>query len=495
MVDTANTIWRDFVTDGVPASGAKQPEKVKIREWGTDKEGRLAALEVATNAGATNAAFLDPEASARGGLKSLLGRGIYLGDDAQIVLGQEHLAAWYKALSDKRASFLAGATPTVPYAFLLGDSKVAGTGTTAGQLDALLDYAAKRSGHGYADFGRFGYGGEDSVDMDTTHLATLMAHGNFPNTNLAILNFGTNERVTTARTLAQTDAAMRSIIAKLWNTGAGGRSTDDLAIMIMGQTAANNETAGYYQNDDLMRELNTLYRDIARDTGCCFVDCYSLFRQPHAKAGWMDVSVGGSQVHPSDYFNGALVSVLADILFPPAFTGIGGLAPDEYPDSSIRFPATAAMTAASLPSAWPLGWTMSRITTAGSAWPVDGTAFTFRSATRINYQRLVSRADATVLERSSNGGVDTWNVWTPLTGTATVDPASLAAGASTAVGTITVTGAALGMAVQASFSLNQNGVWLHAWVSAANTVSYQFTNFSGAVRDLASGTLKVRVTA
>jgi hypothetical protein len=35
MVDTANTIFRDFVTDGVPASGANKPRKSKIREWGT----------------------------------------------------------------------------------------------------------------------------------------------------------------------------------------------------------------------------------------------------------------------------------------------------------------------------------------------------------------------------------------------------------------------------------------------------------------------------
>jgi hypothetical protein len=33
MVQTAETIWRDFVTYGVPASGAHDPRKVEIREW------------------------------------------------------------------------------------------------------------------------------------------------------------------------------------------------------------------------------------------------------------------------------------------------------------------------------------------------------------------------------------------------------------------------------------------------------------------------------
>lgn len=34
MVDSANTIWRDFVTEGVPTSGMHEPRKAKIRDWG-----------------------------------------------------------------------------------------------------------------------------------------------------------------------------------------------------------------------------------------------------------------------------------------------------------------------------------------------------------------------------------------------------------------------------------------------------------------------------
>lgn len=35
MVDLARIIWRAFNVDGVPASGVKEPEKAKIRQWGT----------------------------------------------------------------------------------------------------------------------------------------------------------------------------------------------------------------------------------------------------------------------------------------------------------------------------------------------------------------------------------------------------------------------------------------------------------------------------
>lgn len=55
MVDTAAQIWRDYVTDGVPASGAHKPLKSAIRMWGADKEVRIAAIEATTQL-----AWLDP---------------------------------------------------------------------------------------------------------------------------------------------------------------------------------------------------------------------------------------------------------------------------------------------------------------------------------------------------------------------------------------------------------------------------------------------------
>jgi hypothetical protein len=76
---------------------------------------------------------------------------------------------------------------------------------------------------------------------------------------------------------------------------------------------------------------------------------------------------------------------------------------------------------------------------------------------------------------------------------ATVDPASVASGAVTVTGTVTVPNAALGDIAEASFSVNLAGLLLNAWVSAANTVSYNFVNLTGGAVDLASGTLRARV--
>lgn len=80
-----------------------------------------------------------------------------------------------------------------------------------------------------------------------------------------------------------------------------------------------------------------------------------------------------------------------------------------------------------------------------------------------------------------------------LAGSATFDPPNLADGAGTTT-TVTVTGAALGDFAKASFSLDLQGITVTAWVSSANTVSVRFQNESGGALDLASGTLRARVT-
>lgn len=81
-----------------------------------------------------------------------------------------------------------------------------------------------------------------------------------------------------------------------------------------------------------------------------------------------------------------------------------------------------------------------------------------------------------------------------LTGSSTYDPPSLVDGAG-ATTTVTVTGAALGDFVETvSFSLDLQGITVTAYVSAANTVSVRFQNESGATVDLASGTIRVRLS-
>jgi hypothetical protein len=108
----------------------------------------------------------------------------------------------------------------------------------------------------------------------------------------------------------------------------------------------------------------------------------------------------------------------------------------------------------------------------------------------------VSLQPGDTIRYKANVGSVTWKALTiSLHNTATYDPPVLTVGLADAIQTMTVTGAALGDSVIATFSLDLQGIELAAWVSAANTVSYQFRNPSGgpASVDLGSGTVRCRV--
>jgi hypothetical protein len=73
----------------------------------------------------------------------------------------------------------------------------------------------------------------------------------------------------------------------------------------------------------------------------------------------------------------------------------------------------------------------------------------------------------------------------------TYDPPSLAAGALDAVQTITATGALIGDDVRVVFSNALGGLRLDAWVSAADTISFQFSNPTAGAINLNSGNVRV----
>lgn len=79
-----------------------------------------------------------------------------------------------------------------------------------------------------------------------------------------------------------------------------------------------------------------------------------------------------------------------------------------------------------------------------------------------------------------------------LDGSETYDAGSIADG-DEEVGELTITGAALGDFVLVSHSLDVADLAITGAVTAANTVTYQLLNNTGAAVDLASGTVYARV--
>lgn len=82
----------------------------------------------------------------------------------------------------------------------------------------------------------------------------------------------------------------------------------------------------------------------------------------------------------------------------------------------------------------------------------------------------------------------------PLTSSTTWDPANLLT-LTQDTKVIAVSGAALGMSVQPSFSNSIQGMTLTAFVDSANSVTAVLFNSTAGTLNLASGTLKVRVYA
>jgi hypothetical protein len=85
----------------------------------------------------------------------------------------------------------------------------------------------------------------------------------------------------------------------------------------------------------------------------------------------------------------------------------------------------------------------------------------------------------------------------PLRAFVGVSPGTIADGATYPAGgvpaTITVTGAALGAFVEMSFEGDRKGVTLDGWISATDTLSYLFTNRTGASQTIAGATLRAKV--
>jgi hypothetical protein len=83
--------------------------------------------------------------------------------------------------------------------------------------------------------------------------------------------------------------------------------------------------------------------------------------------------------------------------------------------------------------------------------------------------------------------------YSEIVGSATYNPPDILNGAQTTT-TVTATGAALGDSVVPSFGIDLQGIVMTAYVSAADTVTVTLRNDTGGAINLASSTLRVRVT-
>lgn len=240
---------------------------------------------------------------------------------SDFLYGRENLAAFFAALVTARG----GGQPVCIH--VVGDSKVAGFGVSDGyRIDQLLASAAL----GYrVSFTYEGFGGQNSYLWANGECQDFLVQHS--SAKLLIINFGTNERVSSAfgglQELSQTKANHAYSICTI----RAARSPSDLSILIMGQPPVNNLTAGYSQTTADMIAINGVLREVAEETNCAFFDPMELFQRAHAEAGWMDQLPSppytGGNVHPGDAMNLVMIGELSRRLFPStgAILGDGGM--------------------------------------------------------------------------------------------------------------------------------------------------------------------------
>lgn len=232
---------------------------------------------------------------------------------AEVLYGRDNLAAFFAAQVRAREG---GSAAKI---HIVGDSKVAGVGAPNGyRLDQLLPLAA--IGNPVA-VTYSGFSGENSHLWAGGAGALLTA---YPDTDLLIVNFGTNEHVETSqggaqerfRTIGNHKAAISALRA--------ARSISAMSILLLGQTPCNNWQPGFGQTTDFMIIVNDALLEVARACNCAYFDTTALYQRAHSEAGWMEqVAVpqyGGGNVHPAAPFNLSLVGELGRRLFPLPFS-------------------------------------------------------------------------------------------------------------------------------------------------------------------------------
>lgn len=185
MVDTANSIFRDFVTDGVPASGINKPVKSKIRQWGSWLEGIISGGTAAT--AVSSVAALKALDTTAVGKATLLVSGRYgdfvwtLGDFSAQVAADTLNGIYIKADAIAstvgawiRASYLAGDPVTVKWYGAKGDGTTNDSAAIQAAVSALLTAGGGRL---YVPGSTGDYICNSGITIDATLASSLSRYG------------------------------------------------------------------------------------------------------------------------------------------------------------------------------------------------------------------------------------------------------------------------------------------------------------------------------
>ncbi len=251
-------------------------------------------------------------------------------DSARLVFGQEYLYAWYTAITTGSLVKLTQA----------GDSTSAQNDLPANQriLSVLGDYLTNKTGlipAANLSLASSAVSGETAEHW----LRNRVAADAGAHPTLYIIRLGINDpgwlkspfqaapldagpdypgRRTAQDTADSIDAGLTLYRAS--------NPVSTASIVLCSPTATHDEPNGRYA--PYFEELLPLLKGLARKHSCCFVDTYSLMRDPSKGANlWLDDMGGGRGIHQKPIANTQLVSLLIEALIPSLLRGASVASP------------------------------------------------------------------------------------------------------------------------------------------------------------------------
>ena len=282
--------------------------------------------------------------------------------------------------------------------FLYGDSTVAGGYMSMSTVDLVARLFHVR-GVGNISITNRGVAGTTVSSLNV--LADLST-----TTDLAIIKYGINDGGNPDGTrLATFQSTLDSKLTAIRAAANGGRG--NLAIVLVGPNATADTPNG--RDERWYEQLRGVYVAAARKHKCCYVDVYGYMRDARGGAlvGWDDPYGDGRTVHPTDSVGARIWGMVVDAIVPNGWSQWWGTSQFRNVTNTSNAPSASAT-----PSQFLTGVDHARATT-GNGWPIDGFVVSHRNPDQGVVQFLYPFAadDTRVLVRTANIGANTWNRW------------------------------------------------------------------------------------
>jgi lysophospholipase L1-like esterase len=219
--------------------------------------------------------------------------------DKEVVFGKEYLSTIHKAIMN-----------TIPFTTVIsGDSTTENlTVVDKYKVHNILKSLFDINGLPFTTVLNHGHSGQGTFQWSQSYVNDDIAS----NPKLLILRWGLNDPAGGA-SIADTEFALRDGLTKFRNA----KPYNQCSIILMTPNSTNNDANG--RGQAWHKAINSMFRKVARDFQCCFIDTYALLQDSFSSIAseYMD-NVAGVHVHPQDVMNIGIISKLFDVIVPNA---------------------------------------------------------------------------------------------------------------------------------------------------------------------------------